>query len=106
MPSAHPMVIDSALAKAPTSPLRKPSGTNTIMVARLDPVSGGMNSCPAGRTAPRPTCGPPGDVLDHDDDIINDEADRRGDAAESHDVEALAQRGEQQHGAQERRRDH
>ncbi len=44
-------MIDSALENAPVTPLRKPSGRNTISVARLDPVSGCMNSRAAGSTA-------------------------------------------------------
>ena len=40
------------------TPLRKPSGRNTISVARLDPVSGCMNARAAGSTAPLPAAVP------------------------------------------------
>ena len=55
MSSAAAMVIASVLENAPVMPERNASGTNTIMVARLDPISGGRNSWPAGRTASFPS---------------------------------------------------
>src|SRR5260370_3510844 len=42
--SAAAMVMARVLEKAPVTPVRNASGMNTIIVARLDPVSGGRNS--------------------------------------------------------------
>jgi hypothetical protein len=53
------------------------------------------------RTAPAAfRCGPgaAGDVLDHHDDVVDDEPDGRRDAAERHDVEAHLQDAEHQNG--------
>ncbi len=58
MASAAAMVTDSALEKAPVTPSRKLSGRNTIRVARLEPVSGVMNSRAAGMTAWAPATPP------------------------------------------------
>jgi hypothetical protein len=52
--SAAAIVTDSALEKAPVTPVRKDSGRNTISVAMLDPVSGIRNSRAAGMTAALP----------------------------------------------------
>ncbi|MCY1175940.1 hypothetical protein D9M73_161980 [compost metagenome] len=52
--SAAAIVSDSALEKAPVTPVRKDKGTNTISVARLEPVSGARNSRAAGMTAASP----------------------------------------------------
>ncbi len=48
------MVMDSALEKAPATPVSSDNGRNTIRVARLEPDSGTMNSRAAGITAPSP----------------------------------------------------
>src|ERR1700692_537913 len=53
--SAAAMVTARVLEKAPVTPDRNTRGTKTIMVAKLDPVSGGKNSCPAGSTASFPS---------------------------------------------------
>jgi hypothetical protein len=52
--SAAATVIARVFENAPVTPERKANGTNTIMVARLDPVSGHRNSWAAGRTMSRP----------------------------------------------------
>src|SRR5258708_39763900 len=53
--SAAAMVTARVLEKAPVTPDRNTKGTKTIIVAKLDPVSGGKNSCPAGKTASFPS---------------------------------------------------
>src|ERR1700693_5929908 len=96
--SAQPIVTERAFEKAPVTPLRKLRGMKTMSVARLEPVSGVMNSRAAAITAVLPVGSSPRapsgrgaalrDMFDHDNGVIDHKADRRGDAAERHNIES------------------
>ncbi len=88
MISDEAIVSDRNLKKAPVTPSRNASGTKMMMVARLEPNSGDRNSRAAGSTAEFGVlqfrrAGTPRDVLDHDDGIVDQQADRRRDAAQA-----------------------
>ncbi len=96
MISAEAMVSDRNLKKAPVMPVRKASGTKMMMVAKLEPNSGDRNSRAASSTVALRVFQPrharaAGDMLDHDDGVVDQKADRRGDAAQRHDVEGHAE---------------
>ncbi len=73
-----------------------------MMVAAEEPASGLRNSQVARANlfaallalAVQPSL----DLLDHDDGVVDDQADRRRHTAERHDVEAHAEHRQQQHG--------
>ena len=93
MISAEAIVSDRNLKNAPVMPERKASGTKMMMVARLEPNSGLRNSRAACehrrvRVLDAGHARAARDVLDHDDHIVDQQADGRRDAAERHDVEA------------------
>ena len=69
------------------------------------PARGQHRSFP-GRRAVRPgRARAAGDMLDHNDHVVDQQADRGGDAAQGHDVEAHAKQAQHQDGSGQRRRD-
>ena len=96
MTRAEAIVSARNLKNAPVTPDRKASGRKMMIVARLDPSSGGKNSRAASkhrrmRLGKAGHAGAARDVLDHDDDVVDQQTDRGGDAAQRHDVEAHPQ---------------
>ena len=89
-----PTVIASARKNVPVTPVIEISGRNTTIGVIVDPTSGTRISSIALRIAsPRDSArvAMHHDVLDHDDRVVDDQADRGGQAAERHQVEALAE---------------
>ena len=104
-----PTVTASARKNAPVTPVIEISGRNTTIGVIVDPISGTRISAIALRIASRATL--PGvavhhDVLDHDDRIVDHQADRGGQTAERHQVEALAEQAQHDERHGERRRNH
>ena len=92
--TAAASVIDSARKNWPTTPDSMPSGTKTTTVVSVEPTTGATSSriaswtdC-AGRLA---AVEMPVDVLDDDDRIVDDEADRDREPAHRHHVDRLAE---------------
>ena len=103
MISADAIVSARNLKNAPVTPERKDSGRKMMIVARLDPRSGEKNSRAAQQDR---ACGwleagyagAARNMLDHDDDIVDQKTDRRGNAAQGHDVEGHPQDRENEDG--------
>ncbi len=84
------MVRARARKKTPVTPSRKARGMNTTTGVRVEPTSGRTISPIASRVAVRrlQAAHPLGvDGLDHDDGVVDDEADGRRDASQRHQVE-------------------
>ena len=93
------MVMASARKKMPVTPLTETSGRKTTTGVMVEPTSGVVISLSALRTA-SPRCSPAvamqHDVLNHHDGVVDHQADGRGQAAERHQVEALADQPQRQ----------
>ncbi len=98
----------SALKNWPTTPESSPSGANTTTVVSVDPTIGAINSSVAASIAVVAAflAQAAMNVLHHDDGIVDDEADRHGQAAHRHQVDRLAEQPHQEergeHGERQR----
>ena len=104
-----PTVTASALKNVPVTPVIEISGRKTTIGVIVDPMSGTRIS--RDRAADRLGAVLAGvamhhDVLDDDDRVVDDQADRGGQTAERHQVEALAERAQHDERHRERRRNH
>ena len=91
--SAIPTVTASARKNTPVTPVMEISGRNTTMGVIVEPTSGTRISRMALRMASArdwPEIAMHHDVLHHHDGVVDHQPDRRGQAAQRHQVEALA----------------
>ena len=89
-----PTVTASARKNVPVTPVIEISGRNTTIGVMVEPTSGTRISRIALRIASAaalPGVAVQHDVFDHHDRVVDHQADRGGQAAERHQVEALAQ---------------
>ena len=88
------MVTASARKKTPVTPLMAMSGRNTTIGVMVEPIErcGDLAQCAVNRFHASLTgVAVQGDVLNHHDGVIDHQADRGGQSAQGHEVEALAQ---------------
>ena len=87
------MVTASARKKLPVTPVTEMSGRKTTTGVMVEPISGTVISrerLAHGLDARLAGVAMQDDVLDDHDGVVDDEADGGGEAAEGHQVEALA----------------
>ena len=90
--TAAESVSDSARKNWPTTPDSRPSGANTTTVVSVELTTGAMSSAIASRDRRRRSLLHAAmDVLDHDNRIVDDQADRDREAAHRHQVDRLAE---------------
>ena len=107
--SAVPTVTASARKNAPVTPVIEISGRNTTIGVMVDPTSGtriSSDRAADGLGAALPGIAMHHDVLDHHDRVVDHQADRGGQAAERHQVEALAEHAQRDEGDRDGRRNH
>ena len=90
--TATDSVSDSARKNWPTTPDSSPSGANTTTVVSVELTSGATSSRDGvARRSSAPFAGAAMDVLDHDDRVVDDQADGDRQAAHRHQVDRLAE---------------
>ena len=107
--SATPTVTASARKNVPVTPVIEISGRKTTIGVMVEPISGTRISAIALRMASRAVLAGVAvhhDVLDDDDGVVDHQADGGGQAAERHQVEALAQHAQRDEGDRDRGRNH
>ena len=91
--SAAVMVMASARKKLPVTPLTETSGRKTTTGVMVEPISGvviSLQRLAHGFDAVLARVAMQHDVFDHHDGVVDDQADGRGQTAQRHQVEALA----------------
>ena len=104
-----PTVMASARKNVPVTPVIEISGRKTTIGVIVEPISGTRISAIALRIASRAILAGVAvhhDVLDDDDRVVDDQADRGREAAERHQVEALAEQAQRDEGDRQRRGNH
>ena len=102
------MVIESALKNAPVTPDSKASGAKMMIVEKDDPAKGRVNS--GHRVNDRlwvfilGAAQAPDNMLDHDDRVVDDKANRCRHTAERHDVETHVHDAKEKHSDREHHR--
>ena len=104
MSTATERLIESARKNWPGTPDSRPSGANTTTVVSVELTSGAINCGHRVDDAAPAFAGAAVNVLDHDHRIVDDQADRDGQAAHRHQVDRPAEQPHEDEGRDDRHR--